>query len=173
MLLLRRSRHHSGPVPTYTSWIPVLQLWDNRPLHQGLPPSQIGQLTKSRGIHSESVEGPTEGSSTADWPHQLHHCRGDPHWREVLAGMFSLHDQPIIILFNSGAPHDFMISTCAKKAKLSLVAMEAAYVTSTSRSRVDADQIVRRFPLELAGQVLDSNVIILSGQGIDVILGMS
>jgi hypothetical protein len=66
-----------------------------------------------------------------------------------------------------------MISTCAKKAKLSLVAMEAAYVTSTSRSRVDADQIVRRFPLELAGQVLDSNVIILSGQGIDVILGMS
>jgi hypothetical protein len=50
---------------------------------------------------------------------------------EVLAGTFFLNERPIIILFDSGASHDFMISTCAKKAKLSLVASGAPYVIST------------------------------------------
>jgi hypothetical protein len=38
---------------------------------------------------------------------------------------------------------------------------------------VDADRIVQRVPLELSGKVFSTNLIILSGQGIDVILGMS
>jgi predicted aspartyl protease len=50
---------------------------------------------------------------------------------EVLAGMFFLNEHPIIILFDSGASHNFMSSTCAKKAKLSLVALRAPYVIST------------------------------------------
>jgi hypothetical protein len=41
---------------------------------------------------------------------------------EVLAGMFFLNEHSIIILFDSGASHDFMSTTCAKKAKLTLVA---------------------------------------------------
>jgi hypothetical protein len=49
----------------------------------------------------------------------------------VLAGTFFLNENPIIILFDSGASHDFMSSTCAKKAKLSLVASRAPYVIST------------------------------------------
>jgi hypothetical protein len=36
-----------------------------------------------------------------------------------------------------------------------------------------AKQIAREVPLELAGQVFPTHLIILDGQGIDVILGMS
>jgi hypothetical protein len=61
---------------------------------------------------------------------------------EVLASTFFLNEHPIIILFDSEASHDFMSSTCAKKAKLSLVATGAPYVISTLRGRVDADRIV-------------------------------
>jgi hypothetical protein len=43
---------------------------------------------------------------------------------EVLAGTFFLNEHPVIILFDSEASHDFMSSTYAKKAKLSLVARE-------------------------------------------------
>jgi hypothetical protein len=39
--------------------------------------------------------------------------------------------------------------------------------------RVDADQIVRKAPLELVGTVFSIDLIILRDQGIDVILGMS
>jgi hypothetical protein len=88
----------------------------------------------------------------------------------MLAGMFSLNEHPVIILFDSGASHDFISSTCAKKAMLSMVAMEAPYVISTLGDRVDADRIVRKAPLELAGRVFSTNLIILKGQGLDVIL---
>jgi hypothetical protein len=65
-----------------------------------------------------------------------------PTGEEVLAGMFFLNEHPIIILFDSGALHDFMSSTCAKKAKLSLVALGVPYVISTPEGLVDADWIV-------------------------------
>jgi hypothetical protein len=47
-----------------------------------------------------------------------------PMGEEVLAGTFFLNEHPVIILFDSEASHDFMSSTYAKKAKLSLVARE-------------------------------------------------
>jgi hypothetical protein len=96
-----------------------------------------------------------------------------PKGEEVLVGTFFLNDQPIIILFDSGASHDFMRSTCAKKTRLTLVVSRAPYVISTPGYRVDADRIVQKVPLDLAGWVFKTDLIILSGQGIYVILGMS
>jgi predicted aspartyl protease len=96
-----------------------------------------------------------------------------PMGEEVLADTFSLNEHPIIILFNSGASHNFMSSTYAKKAKLSLVASRVPYVIRTPGGRVDANQIVQKAPLELSRRIFRTNLIILSDQGIDVILGMS
>jgi hypothetical protein len=58
-----------------------------------------------------------------------------PTGEEVLADTFFLNKCPIIILFNSGASHDFISSTCAKKTMLSMVATEAPYVISTLGGR--------------------------------------
>jgi hypothetical protein len=96
-----------------------------------------------------------------------------PTGEEVLAGTFFLNECPIIILFDSGASHEFMSFACAKKAKLSLVTSRAPYVISTPRGRVDVNQVVQKVPLELSELIFSTNLIILSGQGIDVILGMS
>jgi hypothetical protein len=95
-----------------------------------------------------------------------------PMGEEVLAGTFFLNEHPIIILFDSGASHEFMSSTCAKKAKLSLVASGLPYVISTTGGRVDANRIVQKAQLELSGMIFGTNLIILSSQGTDVILGM-
>jgi hypothetical protein len=91
----------------------------------------------------------------------------------VLASTFFLNERPIVILFDSGASHDFMSSACAKKVRLTLVASGAPYVISTPEGRVDADRIVRKVPLDLSGRVFETDLIVLSGQGINVILGMS
>jgi hypothetical protein len=92
---------------------------------------------------------------------------------EVLAGTFILNEHPIIILFDSGASHDFMSSACAIKTRLTLMASGAPYVISIPGGRVDADRIVQKAPLDLFGWVFETDLIVLSGQGIDVILGMS
>jgi hypothetical protein len=65
-----------------------------------------------------------------------------PDGEEVLAGMFFLHAQPIIILFDSKASHAFMSSACAEKASLPLVVAETTYMISTPGGRVNADRIV-------------------------------
>jgi hypothetical protein len=95
-----------------------------------------------------------------------------PTGEKVLAGMFFLNEHPVIILFNSRASHDFMSSTCAKKAMLSLVASGASYVISTSEGRMDVDRIVQKVPLDLSERIFSTSLIILNGQGINVILGM-
>jgi hypothetical protein len=96
-----------------------------------------------------------------------------PTGEEVLTGTFFLNEHPVIILFNSGASHDFISSTCAKKVMLSQVTAEALYVISTLGVQVDVDRIVRKAPHELVGRVFNTDLIILKGQGLDVILGMS
>jgi hypothetical protein len=76
-----------------------------------------------------------------------------PTGEEVLAGMFFLNERPIIILFDFGASHDFMSSSCAKRAKLSLVASGAPYMVSTPEGQVDVDCITQKVPLELSERV--------------------
>jgi predicted aspartyl protease len=98
---------------------------------------------------------------------------GIPTGEEVLVGTFFLNERSIIILFDSGASHNFMSSTCDKKARLTLMVSRAPYVISTPRGRVDADRIVQKVPLDLSGRVFETDLIVLSGQEIDVILGMS
>jgi hypothetical protein len=96
-----------------------------------------------------------------------------PTCEEVLAGTFFLSGCPIVILFDSGASHEFMSSVCAEKAKLSLVTSTMTYMISTPGGRVDVDRLVHRAPLDLAGRVFETDLIVLNGQGLDVILGMS
>jgi hypothetical protein len=98
---------------------------------------------------------------------------GIPTEEEVLAGTFFLNEHPIIILFDSVALHDFMSFTCFKKVRLTLVASGAPYVISIPGGKVEADRIAQKVSLELSGKVFSTNLIILSGQGIDVILVMS
>jgi hypothetical protein len=53
-----------------------------------------------------------------------------PEGEEVLEGTFLLFASPIIIMFDSEASHDFLSSTCAKRAKLSLPVAKPAYMTA-------------------------------------------
>jgi hypothetical protein len=92
---------------------------------------------------------------------------------EVLVGTFFLNERLIIILFDSRASHGIMSTTCTRKAKLSLVASGVPYMISTPGGLVDADYIVPEVPLDLGKRVIETDLIILNDQGIDVILGMS
>jgi predicted aspartyl protease len=74
-----------------------------------------------------------------------------PMGEEVLAGAFFLNGCPILVLFDSGASHNFMSSICAKEAKLSLVASRMSYMISTLGGQVDVDRLVHWALLDLAG----------------------
>jgi hypothetical protein len=74
-----------------------------------------------------------------------------PLGEEVLAGTFFLYEHPIIILFDSGASHDFLSLAYAQKADVTLYATQAPYSISTPGGRVIANQMAHKIPLEFAG----------------------
>jgi hypothetical protein len=86
-----------------------------------------------------------------------------PEGEEVLTGTFLLFGYPIIILFDSGAFHDFISSMCAKRAELSLTVIKPSYMISTPGGQMVANQIAREVSLELAGQVFPTHFIVLDG----------
>jgi hypothetical protein len=96
-----------------------------------------------------------------------------PKGEEVLVDTFLLFGHPIIILFDTGASHDFMSSACAKRAELSLTVDKPSYMIHNPGSRIVANQIAKEVLLELAGWVLPTHLIVLDGQWIDIIWGMS
>jgi hypothetical protein len=66
-----------------------------------------------------------------------------------------------------------MSAAYAKRLNLALTVAKPTYIISTPGGKVVTKQIVREVPLELAGQVFPTHLIVLDGQGIDVILEMS
>jgi predicted aspartyl protease len=91
---------------------------------------------------------------------------------QVLASTFSLNGQPVVIMFDSSATYDFISRACTQKHQLDIRHSDSPYMIRTPGGRVATKYIVRKTPLDLGGKVFKVCLIILDGQGIDVILGM-
>jgi predicted aspartyl protease len=95
-----------------------------------------------------------------------------PEDEQVLAGTFFLNEHPMVILFDSGATHDFISRACTQKHQLDIQHSDSPYMISTPGGRVATKHVVRKTPLDIGGKVFKVYLIVLDGQGIDVILGM-
>jgi hypothetical protein len=95
-----------------------------------------------------------------------------PEGEQVLAGMFSLNGHPTTVLFDSGASHDFISKACTQKHQLVIEHIIIPYLIRTPGGNIATKQLVMATPLSLAGRLFRTNLIVLEGQEIDVILGM-
>jgi hypothetical protein len=95
-----------------------------------------------------------------------------PEGEQVLTGMFSLNRYPAVVLFDSGATHDFITKACTQRCQLSIHHIDTPYLISTLGGRVVTKQAVVHAPLDLVGKFYKPSLIVLDGQGLDIILGM-
>jgi hypothetical protein len=54
-----------------------------------------------------------------------------PEGEPVLVGMFFLNDHSVVVIFDSGATHDFVSKTYIQKCKLVIESISAPYMIST------------------------------------------
>jgi hypothetical protein len=95
-----------------------------------------------------------------------------PEGERVLVGTFSLNGHSIVILFDFGATHDFISKACTQKCQLVIEHMSTPYMILTPGGNVTTRQLVTNAPLNVVGKIYKTHLIVLDGQGIDVILEM-
>jgi hypothetical protein len=96
-----------------------------------------------------------------------------PKGEQVLPSMFSLNGHPIVVLFYSGATHNFISKSCTKSRRLAIIHLSTPYMISTLGGKTVTQYLGKNTPFNLEGMVYKTGLIILDGQGIDVILGMN
>jgi hypothetical protein len=96
-----------------------------------------------------------------------------PEGESVFASTFSLNGHLIVILFDTGATHDFISKACTQRHQLVIEPTNTPYVISNPGGRVITEELVMYTPLNVVGKLFKTSLIVLDGQGIDVILGMS
>jgi hypothetical protein len=88
-----------------------------------------------------------------------------------MSGTFSIHHQPVITLFNSGATHCFISNNCGTRIGLDPCPTQGSYIISTPGGKIASDQMIRSIPIQLGSQVIKTDLVLLNLEGIDVILG--
>ena len=98
---------------------------------------------------------------------------GIPEGALVMAGTFSVNDQPVTILFDSGASHTFISKECVVRLGLKIESMPKPYHIHSPGGKLITNQFVKQVPLQLQGNFFPTALIMLPTQRIDMILGMN
>jgi hypothetical protein len=88
----------------------------------------------------------------------------------VMMGTFLVANHPAAILFYSGASHTFMSKTFVDKHCIHSTESREGFVI---HSPGGTKEVVFHVPVTLAGRDFPTNMIVIKGQDIDVILGMN
>jgi hypothetical protein len=97
-----------------------------------------------------------------------------PSGEVITAGMFLVNQHPAIILFDSRASHSFMSQTFASKNDQKIkVVDKGGYCISSAGDSISTNQIVRDVLISIKDREYTTDLVVLQGLGIDVILGIN
>jgi hypothetical protein len=134
-----RSKEQSASVAAAVplgQWEQVFHLWQCGPLCQELSqePAEAGASTKSRqGKKAEgtSQEGKLNFTTLEEVP------EGAP----IMTGIFSVYNQPALILFDSGASHSFISQKFSAKCELPFSHSKGSFMIVTPGGKISTNQL--------------------------------
>jgi hypothetical protein len=94
--------------------------------------------------------------------------KGEP----VMMGKFLVANLPAVILF-AGASHTFISKTFVEKYCIHCTESREGFVIHSPGGRIFTKEVAFHIPVTLAGREFPTNMIVIKGQDIDVILGMN
>ena len=105
-------------------------------------------------------------------PGQVHYTtlEGIPEGAPVMAGTFSVNEQPVTVLFDSGASHTFISKGCIVRLGLKIESMPKPYHIHSPGGQLLTNQTVKQVPLRLQGKNFVTHLIVLPTQNVDIIL---
>jgi hypothetical protein len=85
---------------------------------------------------------------------------------------FTIHHQPAVILFDSGATHSFINSKFGTKVGFDYYPTKGAYMIATPGGKIASNQICRNVPIQLGSNLVNTDLLVLDLEGMDILLGM-
>jgi hypothetical protein len=96
-----------------------------------------------------------------------------PEGEPIMMGMFLVANHPTVILFDSGVSHTFISKTFVEKYCIHCTESREGFVIHSPRGRIFTKEVAFHIPVTLAGREFLTNMIVIKGQDIDMILGMN
>jgi hypothetical protein len=95
-----------------------------------------------------------------------------PEGAPIMTGTFIIHHQPAVILFDSGATHNFISPKFGTKVGLHFYHTKGTYMIATPGGKIASNQICRYVRIQLGSNLIKTNLILLNVEGLDILLGM-
>ena len=91
----------------------------------------------------------------------------------VTVGTFLVNQHLVVVLFDSRASHSFMSQIFSSKHDQRVVTIDkGGYCISAAGNNISTNQIVRDVCISISNREYTSDLVVLPGLGIDMILGM-
>jgi hypothetical protein len=94
-----------------------------------------------------------------------------PEGAPVMTGIFSVLNNPAIILFDSGASHSFISIKFSAKCQLPFHHTNGDITISSPGGRVATYKINRHVPIKCGSMIIKTTILILRLDSVDIILG--
>jgi hypothetical protein len=96
-----------------------------------------------------------------------------PEGELVIMGTFLVANHPAVILFDSGASHTFISKKFVEKYCIPCIESREGFIIHSPGGQIFTKEVAFHVPVTLAERDFPTNMIVLKGQDIDVILGMN
>jgi hypothetical protein len=124
--------------------------------------------------NSSQVKGNTMGKNTKKTGRIYYtQVATTPDGEPVMMGTFLVANHPTVILFDSGASHTFTSKKFVEQHCISCHESKEGFKIHSPGGQIFTREVAYQVPVTLAGRDFPTNMIVLKGQDIDVILGMN
>jgi hypothetical protein len=96
-----------------------------------------------------------------------------PEGEPVMMGTFLVANHPAVILFDSGALHTFISKKFVEKYCIPCIESREGFIIHSPGGQIFTKEMAFHVPITLVERDFPTNMIVLKGQDIDVILGMN
>jgi hypothetical protein len=94
-----------------------------------------------------------------------------PEGAPIMTGIFSVFNQPALILFDFGASHNFISQKFSVKCQLPFYHTKGSFMIATPGGKIATNQLNRSVPISLGSKIFKTTLLILGLEGMDIILG--
>jgi hypothetical protein len=88
-----------------------------------------------------------------------------------MTGIFSVFNQPALILFDSGASHSFISQKFSARCQLPFCHTKGSFMIATPGGKIATNQLIQSVPISMGSKIFKTTLLILGLEGMDIILG--